>query len=609
MLYEKISAIQMKLITISFLFSIQISAESCKRKHEITSPEITPDKHEFVADKNELIADKHEVAEKLPLISKNGLDTFEHVVVLMLENRSFDNFLGYLYEDGVPNGKQFAGLQNRPCQCTIPSRAENNAGCTYVETHAAKDYHQPFPVPGEEFSHVNTQLYNNIDPNNIGVRESKMKPPYNLPPHTPPTTPPMTGFVNDYINKLQTFKHSKYSHPTYEQYSVIMQCFKPQQVNVLATLAKEFAVFDHWFCSVPSQTWCNRAFWHAATSGGHVINPGITKTFSWIRGVWKKKNLFNLLDENKISYSLYIDGPVAFTHLVNGPSFKLAKSYNTSFKKDIEQGLLPQYAFIEPKFFGQHNDQHPSGLKTAGRFVVDGRTREGTVLLGEHLIWEVYTAIKNSDRYRDNTLLIITYDEHGGCFDHVPPPAAVPPKKGMKGEKGFKFDRLGLRVPMVMVSSHIAKNTIVNDVFDHTSFIKTICKKWHLEGLTDRDKNANSFEGVFSDQKRTAWPDIPEPEIRAAGSNSDYHDDPLNDLQKSIVSCAHCIANHNKKSRKTLNAKKNIKKTTRIKTVGKAIKYFNNESITIKLNCALLSKKMRPFDHKGPVARTPKSPK
>ncbi len=116
-------------------------------------------------------------------------------------------------------------------------------------------------------------------------------------------------------------------------------------------------------------------------------------------------------------------------------------------------------------------------------------------------------------KFRDNTLLIITYDEHGGCFDHYPPPAAVPPKKGMIGDKGFKFDRLGVRVPMVMVAANIEKNTIINEFHNHNSFIKTICNKWRMDTLTDRDAAANSFERVFSATKRKDFPVIKEPKV------------------------------------------------------------------------------------------------
>jgi len=265
----------------------------------------------------------------------NGLDTFEHVVVLMLENRSFDNLLGFLYKDGVPAGKQYAGLQDTPIQMPVPSRASDFDQHKTVPPLVAQDYHQPYPDPGEVYPHINTQLYNHIDPDNLKVDASKMKHPYNIP-QPQPKTPNMEGFINDYINTLQAIdcKDCKrcwkciffgkcdnckacegYHNPTFEQYGRIMQCYTPEQVPVLATLAKEFAVFDHWNCSVPSQTWC--------------------------------------LD---------------------------------TFKQHLKERRLKQYSFVEPKFTGVHNDQHPSA---AEKSIIDGPQRIGTVLLGEHLIWDL----------------------------------------------------------------------------------------------------------------------------------------------------------------------------------------------------------------------------
>lgn len=122
----------------------------------------------------------------------------------------------------------------------------------------------------------------------------------------------------------------------------------------------------------------------------------------------------------------------------------------------------------------------------------------GTVLLGYRLIWKVYQAIRNSKSSKGNnwwnTLLIITFDEHGGCFDHVPPGEATAPDSTNfntgSGEEGFDFKRLGVRVPMVMVFSHIAPNRIVNTTIDHCSFLKTLQQKWSLESLGPRQDAA-----------------------------------------------------------------------------------------------------------------------
>lgn len=473
----------------------------------------------------------------------SGLDVFDHVVVLMLENRSFDNLLGYLYQPGeVPSGKTFEGLYNPKVDYAnpIPARANNDSGKTSIAPVRADNYSMPYPDPGEEYPHVNTQLFNQIDQDNVGIIDYKMQPPYNLP--NPVPTPGMIGFVNDYESNLRSTYNI--DNPPYEEYQVIMQCFQPDQIPVLATLAKEFAVFDHWYCSVPSQTYCNRAFWHAASSAGKVINPleedgsgfpGLDGDFwgmeSWIENVWPLTTLFDRMNDNQVNWKVYSPiFPISLTNIIHG--FSLDHEWHTheysDFAYDLQNNSLPAYSFVEPKFLGQHNDQHPSS--------VNHELATGTVKLGEELILEVYNAIKNSP-YRDNTLLIITHDEHGGCYDHVPPPAAVPPVPGMKGQCDFTFDRLGVRVPMVMVSSYIAPNTIMNGQFEHTSFIKTMCQKWGLDPLTDRDKDPSvlPFTEVFSSQMRS-WPDIPaQSPVVDLALEPDKTNDPLNGLQKAML--------------------------------------------------------------------------
>ncbi len=499
------------------------------------------------------------------------LDTFNKVVVLMLENRSFDNLLGYLYQDGVPAGKKFEGLQNKSISNPVPKRSKDYKEGKVIKVEEADSYQQPYPDPGEEYQHVNTQVYNYIDPENIGVDQQDMKPPYNIP--QPPPTPSMKGFVNDYINTLQALNGEQ---PSEEVFGQIMQCFTPTKTPVLTTLAKEFAVFDHWFCAVPSQTWCNRAFWHAATSGGEVINAlgeggsifgSIENMWRWKNKVWSKPTLFDRLKEKNKSYTIYAD-IFPLTCIVNGISHLINTKFRfQDFLDDAKNGELPDYSFIEPKFFGQHNDQHPSAEYKP--------TRDGTVLLGEKLIWDVYNAVKNSPQ-KDEILLIITHDEHGGCFDHVIPPSTVPPTKNMQGNLGFSFDRLGIRVPMVMVSSFIEKNTIVNDVHDHTSFIKTMAEKWKFEGLTDRDKNANSFASVFSDKKRDSFPEIPEPILQDI-KDDEYRDDKLNGLQKSVLFAVHVLATQD-------SDEKGLDEVDKIVTVGDATKHIEKMKKSIQRN-------------------------
>ena len=224
---------------------------------------------------------------------------------------------------------------------------------------------------------------------------------------------------------------------------------------MISTLAREFAVCDHWHCSVPSQTFTNRAFFHAGSSSGHVVNSPFV---NWT-ALNRADTIFNRMEERGIPWRIYYDRQdhTSATWLIHYPRLRHYRRSNffpmEQFYDDVSNGTLPRYAFIEPRLFLNHNDQHPP-------FTLLGRTPHSSVLAGEVLINEVYDAIRRSNSARGNhhrnTLLVITYDEHGGCYDHVPPPAAVPPAiLRAPGQMGFRFDRLGVRVPTVLISAYI----------------------------------------------------------------------------------------------------------------------------------------------------------
>jgi len=546
--------------------------------------------------------------------TENMLDSFDHVVVLMLENRSFDNLLGYLYQPSeikstFPLGQQFEGLYEGEHCNPIPSWADAPIGIDKVCVTRSTNYHYPYPDPGEVYAHVNTQLFGCLNPeSNRGLSDEDIQSPFNLP-NSVPNPPPMNGFVMDYISTLQALKDSennlcakkpsllkklcllvqrlyqffvatclKKREPPeikdgYENYKRIMECFQPDQVPVLSTLAKEFAVFDHWHCSVPSQTWCNRAFWHASTSWGHVING---PNLDWIKDS-EGKTLFNLMEETKLSWNVYTDNPVSLTGIIHAcalESFHFDPSHFKSmsdFLKDVQAGTLPKYSFVEPRFLTPHNDQHPSSYDSTAY----GESAVGSVLLGDLLINQVYNAIRTSNSETgnnwQNTLLIITHDEHGGCYDHVAPSSTIPPGASSRQEEGFQFDRMGVRVPMVMVSAHIKPNTIVNTSYEHSSFIKTMCQKWGLPHLTKRDENAPVFSEVFTSKSCrdvSTWPVIPDPTLPEGWQDIDFSEAPLNDLQHSILQTATALT-------KTKNAGLD---TSQIKTVGEANKIL--QSIT-----------------------------
>src|SRR5579864_3476491 len=356
------------------------------------------------------------------------LDTFNHVVVLMLENRSFDNLLGYLYADGVPNGKKFEGVVGK-------GLSNPDISGTPIPISDAAEDHQPYPDPGEEFHHVTMQLFNSTQA--AGV-------------------PGMKGFIRDYYDTLQALRRAlpPWTGSAANKSTEIMKCFASNTVPVLSALAKQFAVFDHWFCAVPSQTWCNRAFWHAATSWGWVNNPpASTPGNPWGLDHWARasagKTLFDLLEEKfgAGSWHIYEDLAVPFTKLIHWGALKdkIGENYfryfqsgfhfGKNFFDDCAAGELPKYSFLEPHFINffedapWHDDMHPSSFGLG----IYSNGGPGTVLLGDRLIWRVYQAIRNSRSTNgnnwSNTLFIITFDEHGGCYDHVAPPAATSPDR------------------------------------------------------------------------------------------------------------------------------------------------------------------------------------
>jgi phospholipase C len=530
------------------------------------------------------------------------LDTFDHVVVVMLENRSFDNLLGYMYPNGVPSGgprgHEFEGVTGKNLSNPVPADVKNPPppGVTSIPVSPVPDgnYYQPFPDPGETYDHINTQLFNVIDGGD--------KPPYNLPSARPLPEPNMLGFVKDYIENYKA-EEEKGQDPTYDAppsafpftgYKQIMQCYPTSSVPVLTTLAEQFAVFDHWYCAVPSQTWCNRAFWNAGTSWGRVVNGPSVPWISDSSG----PTIFNQIQStglfSPLDWKIYSANPgVALTSVVH--LLALAPYHPTlptsppvpnpfnhfytfgTFLSDCAAGKLPSYSFVEPRFFTPNNDMHPASAHST----LFGPGAVGSVLLGELFVWQVYEAIRKSP-HRDKTLMIITFDEHGGCYDHAPPPqVAAPDLKGYSLEDDFDYLRLGIRVPTIMVSSHIAKNTVVNTEMHHGSFMKTVGKKWSkvspgfFPPLTARVDDAPEFTEVFSltdPRPMEDWPVIPKPQIPSDFWTKDFSQAPLSNLERSIVEGAAMFPEAADARRRGITTRD----PSTINTVGEALDYLRS---------------------------------
>jgi len=465
---------------------------------------------------------------------------FDHVVVVMFENRSFDHILGRLYTDSeLREGQRFEGLNHGSHSNVGPDGAVVPA---HVFTGTTDEIMgQPNPDPGEFYPHVNTQLFGVVDPpSNADPGTNGYRPPFNKPTDT--SDPDMSGFVADYIIN---FKLERGGEPSPAEYAAVMGGFSPEMLPIFSTLARSFGVYDHWHAAVPSQTFCNRSFFHAGTSHGFVTNAQNGGIGKWLKAP-ATPTIFNRLADAGISWRVYYDEEqvISLTGMLSAPS--LERYWKTNFRgmaqfhKDAHDGNLPAYAFIEPRMIFDHNDMHPPHsrprpIAVAGEAPYDSALSD--MRAGEALAAEVYTAIKDSASSTGsnaiNTVLLLTFDEHGGIYDHVPPPKVIPPSgTAIAGEMGFTFDRLGLRVPTIVVSAYTATGSIINEPMHHGSLVKTLTQLHGLEPLSYRDRDAKGiFNAVNLTQPRqpALWPTVARPYVprnpeAQAGKQTNEHD-------------------------------------------------------------------------------------
>jgi phospholipase C len=335
----------------------------------------------------------------------------------------------------------------------VPEWAEHRPDDGIVRYGVAPNMNTPDPDPGEEYPHINTQLFGILDEENRGQLDAERS--FNEPREG--QAPSMDGFVADYISML-TVELGR--QPTVEEYAQIMTGYTREQMPVLSGIARGFATFDHWFCDVPTCTYPNRSFFHAGQSTGYVVNMSPPGCFPKTNDA---ETLFDRLDAAGLTWKVYCDPPshYSLTGVIHAP--RLAGKFATNFFstrqffEDAETGELPTYSFIEPQIIGwNHNDMHPPfggmldllaekfGAPDAAGVTFDPPS---SLIAGEELLARIYNAIRNSSSPTGsnhlNTTLLVTFDEHGGTYDHVAPPAAVPPDgNGQPGPDGIHVQPL-----------------------------------------------------------------------------------------------------------------------------------------------------------------------
>jgi len=355
-----------------------------------------------------------------------GLERIEHVVVLMMENRSFDHMLGFLR---LHEGRdEIDGLTGR--------ETNSYGGQQYAVHHLDR-----------------TQYPKALDPCHGGACVAQQ------------IAGEMGGFVANFVEM---------NRPDPEHIGLVMGYYDAEDLPVYAHLAEEFAVCDRWFSSLPGSTWPNRLYSLTGRCDGSAENrEGLP--------IYDLPSFARQLDAHGVSWRWYshdpatlrlADGRYRLSHHDNFAFFdrrkvsvvtrlaeELLLEERSCFLDDARDGTLPSVSWIDPNFVDlsffetSSNDDHPPS----------------DVHAGQQLVLQVYRALAESPLW-ERTLLVITYDEHGGFYDHVVPPPCA--------DDDPRFRRYGVRVPAFAISPWVAPRSVSHEVFDHTSIIKTILTRF-----------------------------------------------------------------------------------------------------------------------------------
>lgn len=393
-----------------------------------------------------------------------GLDNLKHIVVLMMENRSFDHMLGGL-KNQYPKINGLTGSESNP---------DSNGAIVKVQPNAGFQG-QLDPDPDHHFPGVDLQIF--------GGQQGEGR------------VANMQGFVKDYFTQTNNVNRSHN----------IMFYFTPDNLPVLTNLATEFAVFNGWFSSIPGPTICNRAFAHYGTSFGQV-GMDIFYILDPIPSIYER-----MLSGGHTAKIYYYDQQSSTMEIVNllKNQPQIFATYD-QFISDCKLGELPDYSFIEPCYCDHPGDD-------GGQILASDQHPDHNVREGERFIANTFNAIRTNPDLWESTVLLIVYDEHGGIYDHVVPPSCTPDGyTASASDTGtgapFNFDRLGIRVPAVLVSPWIPRGTVVpgtedpanEQIFEHASIPATVTKFFLQDDVkrTIREKQANTFLGLLTDQMR-----------------------------------------------------------------------------------------------------------
>ncbi len=397
----------------------------------------------------------------------------KHVVYYMLESRSFDNVCGWLYEKDqtainfIGSDKPFEGASTKNFNLDREKKAFQSK---FHDGQLSDQWD------------LSDQKQDPFHDNSDGLQQMF----YNRYPGYPgKAKPDMGGFVQNNSS------------------DDVMLSLTPEQLPVLNGLAENFAISDEWFCSVPGGTDINRSFAHTGSAmnrldtweGGNIYQnwnqyphrQSLWKVL-WNNGIsdWK---IYNAIEwtNHPFTYHLYLEGQVPSIDSNKGNFLDSVDNFITQAKA----GTLPSFSFLEPIWIAPvgTSSYHPGA----------------SMVPAEVTLNNIYEAIKSGPHWED-TLLVVTFSKNGGIYDHVIPPYAAKPWPN-DWTDGFEFDLMGPRVPAIMVSPWIKKNTVFRsggDIpYDSTSFAATLLNWYGIPksrwGMGDRMDQAPTFEKVFQE--------------------------------------------------------------------------------------------------------------
>jgi phospholipase C len=370
-------------------------------------------------------------------------DPVKHVIVLMLENRSFDHILGGLDINDL-NGINKIG----------PQANMDVDGKSYRQAPGAARF-LPYD-PKHELEHVICQLAGNN-----------------------------SGFVDDFSRA--------YPLSTEVDRAEIMKYHADGALPALHALAKNFAICDNWYSSLPGPTWPNRFFVHSGTSLGRASMPEgiLDANLHW----YNQTTIYDRLNQAKRSWKIYygdIPQSLMLAHQLEPENLKQFFKLSQFFNDVTDEATFPEYSFIEPPYYEPGAaDYHPPH----------------DILEGERLVANIYNAIRGNPALWKSCLLVVVFDEHGGFYDHVSPPTAKAPDTNTDE---YHFDRLGVRVPAILISPFV-KTGVIHTQLEHASLLKYLTSKWDLGPLGGRVFAADSFvNNILSTEEPDRLPVIPE---------------------------------------------------------------------------------------------------